>query len=123
MFDILADIALTEFPGIVTGVRRIHRRSGATLKLRLDIRDGTFVDIWLNPPRTRYAYHWEQRAQRGSLHRHDNAPDHPHIATHPKHFHDGSESDVKASHIPDAPPDALRYFLSFVQDELATLGL
>jgi hypothetical protein len=123
MYDGLAHIALTEFTDTVTAVRHIHRRAGTTLKLRLDIRDGTFVDVWLNPLGTRYAFHWEQRALRGCLHRHDNAPDHPHIATHPKHFHNGSESNVEASDIPDTPADALRYFLSFVQDELTVLGL
>jgi hypothetical protein len=123
MYDTLEHIALTEFADIVTGVRHISRRAGVTLKLRLDIRDGTFVDVRLNPLGTRYAYHWEQRAQRGQLHRHNNAPDHPHVTTHPKHFHNGSESNVKASHIPDAPADALRYFLNFVRDELAALGL
>ena len=123
MYDTLAHVALTEFADTVTGVRRIYRRAGITLKLRLDIRDGTFVDVWLNPTGTRYAIHWEQRAQRGCLHRHDNAPDHPHIATHPKHFHNGSESNLEESYIPDIPADALCYFLSFVQDELASLGL
>ena len=122
MYDILADIALTEFADIVTGVRHIQRRAGVALKLRLDIRDGTFVDIWLNPSGTRYAYHWEQRAKRGRLHRHDNAPDHSQIATSPKHYHAGSERDVETSYIPDSPTDALCYFLTFVRDEVATLG-
>ncbi len=123
MYAALDHLALTEFADIVTGVRSMPRRARASLKLRLDIRDGTFVDVWLNPSRTRYAYHWEQRAKRGHLHQHDNAPDHPHIATHPKHFHNGSENNVEISHIPDAPVEALRFFLGFVRDELASLGL
>jgi len=122
MYATLERLALAEFADIVTGVRTLHRRAGAALKLRLDICDGTFADVWLNPTGTRYAYHWEQRAQRGCLHRHDNAPDHPHIATHPEHFHNGSESNVEISHIPDAPVEALRFFLSFVRSELAALG-
>jgi hypothetical protein len=45
MYDALKDIALTEFADIVTGIRHIHRRAGTTLKLCLDIRDGTCVDV------------------------------------------------------------------------------
>jgi len=121
MYAALERIALAEFSDIVTNVRYISRRAGVTLKLRLDIRDGTFVDVWLNPDSRRYSYHWEQRATRGRLHRHDNAPDHPFVATHPKHYHEGSENNVVASEIPDAPVEALRYLLSFVRDELSAI--
>jgi hypothetical protein len=64
-----------------------------------------------------------QRAQRGCLYRHDNAPDHPHITTHPKHFHNGAEEAVEASHIPDVAEDALRYFLDFVRLQVGQLGV
>lgn len=119
MYAVIEQIALTEFADVVTEVRRIGRRANTTLKLRLLIRDGTFADVWLSPTSADYAYHWEQRAQRGCLHRHDNAPDHPHIATHPKHFHNGDEALVEESFIPDAPAAAIRYFLSFVRLKLA----
>jgi hypothetical protein len=88
------------------------------LKLRLHVRDGTFIDVWLSADQKRYAYHWEQRAKRGLLHRHDNAPDHPEIATHPKHFHKGAEDQVEESYIPDNPRAALREFLKFVVQQL-----
>ena len=123
MYATLEQIALTEFADVVTGSQHVGRRASVALKVRLYIRDGTFVDVWLNPQGTRYAYHWEQRAKRGRLHRHDNAPDHPEVATHPKHFHNGEESNVQESYIPDEPADALRYFLSFVRAELTALGL
>lgn len=118
MYQTLERIALEEYGDIVIGSQHIGRRAGASLKLRLDIRDGTFLDVWLNPVGTRYAYHWEQRAKRGVIHRHDNAPDHPHLATHPQHFHNGSETDIEESHIPADPPAALRYFLSFIRTQL-----
>jgi hypothetical protein len=123
MYAPIERIALTEFADVVTGTRHISRRADTILKLRLLIRDGTFVDVWLSPMGAHYAYHWEQRAQRGCLHRHDNAPDHPHIATHPKHFHNGDEANVEESFIPDAPTAAIRYFLSFVRRQLAERGL
>jgi hypothetical protein len=123
MYAVIERIALTEFADVVTEVRRIGRRADTILKLRLLIRDGTFVDVWLSPTGADYAYHWEQRAQRGCLHRHDNVPDHPHIAIYPKHFHNGSEAIVEESFIPDDPAAAIRYFLSFVRRQLAESGL
>lgn len=114
----LEHVALEEFSDVVLSVQRIGRRVKAPLKLRLILRDETFVDVWITPDGQRYAYHWEQRAKRGLIHRHDNAPDHPHIATHPKHFHNGSESKVEESHIPNEPAEAMRYFLTFVREHL-----
>jgi len=119
MYAAVEGIALAEFPDVVTDVKRIGRRADAALKLRLLIRDGSFVDVWLSPTGADYAYHWEQRAQRGCLHRHDNAPDHPHITTYPKHFHNGDEATVEESFIPDDPETAIRYFLGFVRNQLA----
>lgn len=122
MYDRLARIAHTEFDAIIVSSQTIGRRSGAPLKLRLHIRGGTFVDVWLAPDHQRYSYHWELRAQRGLLFRHDNAPDHPDVSTHPKHFHNGSEDAVEESRIPDDPPEALRYFLRFVAARLTGFG-
>lgn len=118
MYERLARVARTEFASIITGTEIRGRRAGAPLKLRLHVRDGTFIDVWLSPDQQRYAYHWEQRARRGLLHRHDNAPDHPEVATYPKHFHNGDDSTVEESHIPNDPPDALRYFLRFVEQNV-----
>lgn len=118
MYDTLERLALDEFGDVVEGSRQVGRRAHTPLKLRLNMSDGTFVDVWLSPDGTRYAFHWEQRAKRGLIHRHDNAPDHPHIATHPKHFHNGSEGNIEESHIPDAPLDALRYFLTFIRSQI-----
>jgi hypothetical protein len=123
MYAVLEQIALTEFRDVVVGARHLSRRAGTTLKLRLLIRDESFVDVWFSQSSAHYAYHWEQRAQRGCLYRHDNAPDHPHITTHPKHFHNGAEETVEASHIPDVAEDALRYFLDFVRLQLGQLGV
>lgn len=122
MYDFLATIAEREFGAIVTRVELIGRRAGVPLKLRLFIRNGTYVDIWLSSDQQRYSYHWEQRAKRGLIHRHDNAPDHPAIATHPKHFHDGDENAIEESYLPDSPPSALRAFLRFVEQQLAGYG-
>lgn len=120
MYEHLAELARREFPDLISGHAVIGRRAGAALKLRLFVRDGTFIDIWLSPNLERFAYHWEQRSVRGLLHRHDNAPDHPEISTFPKHFHNGSEEAVEPSEIASDPPTALRTFLSFVQSHCPT---
>ena len=118
MYEALEQIALNEFGDIVHSAQHLGRRAETALKLRLNLRDETFVDIWLNLESRKYSYHWEQRAKRGLIHRHDNAPDHPEISTHPKHFHNGSESQVEESRIPDDPTEALRFFLEFVRAQL-----
>ncbi|MCU0502125.1 MAG: hypothetical protein MUC51_10235 [Anaerolineae bacterium] len=49
MYAAVESIALAEFADVVTDVKRIGRRADAILKLRLLIRDGSFVDVWLSP--------------------------------------------------------------------------
>lgn len=115
MVEQLAELARREYPDLITGHAVIGRRANAALKLRLFVRDGTFIDIWVSPDLRRFAYHWEQRAVRGLVHRHDNAPDHPEIATFPKHFHNGSEEAIEPSDISSDPLIAVRIFLDFVQ--------
>lgn len=119
-YEHLAELAQREFPDLITSYTVIGRRAHVALKLRLFVRDGTFIDIWLSPDLKRFAYHWEQRSVRGLLHRHDNAPDHPEIATFPKHFHNGSEEAVEPSEISSDPPTALRTFLRFVRTRCST---
>ncbi|MBU0510437.1 MAG: hypothetical protein KKD28_13945 [Chloroflexi bacterium] len=69
----------------------------------------------------RYSYHWERRLiPANDLYRHDNAPHKKwrSVATFPKHFHNGSESNVVESHISNTPEDAMREFLMFVRRKL-----
>ena len=118
MYEELAHLAADEFGDIVVGWSFLYRRASIPLKLRLQIRDGTFVDVWVGDSQDRYSYHWEQRAIRGLIHRHDNAPDHPEISTFPKHFHDGSEDNIRPSDISTQPATALREFLTFIREAL-----
>ena len=118
IYDDLVAIARTEFADVVERAEQIGRRAATPLKLRLHLRDATFVDVWLNPTAADYSYHWEHRAKRGLIHRHDNAPDYPHLSTHPKHFHNGAEDTVEPSFISDDPSEALRAFLRFVRQKL-----
>lgn len=93
-------------------------------ELRVILTDGSFVDVWFSLKLPgRYSYHWERRAIDGKIYRHDNAPHKrwQSVATFPRHFHNGSETDISESHIREAPEEALREFLAFVRDRIGAL--
>jgi hypothetical protein len=112
----LRDIAEIEFADIV-----VDTIVPGLNELRIIFTDGSFLDVWFSLKlEGRYSYHWERRAIDGTIYRHDNAP-HKRwqvVNTFPHHFHDGSEDEVSASYLSDAPEDALREFLAFVQKRL-----
>jgi len=112
----LADIALAEFADIVISA------TVGTAKLRLYFGDGSYADIWFSKRRPGvYAYHWERRHIDGTIFRHDNIPHQRwrHVATFPKHFHDGAEGQVVESDLPGEPEQALHVFLTFCRKKLA----
>ena len=115
----LRHIATVEYADIV-----IDALVPGVNELRIFLRDGSFVDVWFSLKlANRYSYHWERQAIDGTLYRHDNAPHQQWkvVATFPHHFHDGSESNVVASYLSQAPDEALRQFLTFIRDKLNTL--
>lgn len=116
----LRAIALNEFDDIVVDAEITIFPTGDPHKLRPDIADGSLLDVFLSVS-GRYSYHWERRlTAAGDLYRHDNAPHERwrHVATFPKHFHNGSEDNVVESHISDTPEEAIREFLTFVRRRL-----
>lgn len=116
----LSKIALSEFADVVVNAQILSLPTDDPLKLRLDIADGSLLDMYISAS-GRYSYHWERRLiAAGDLYRHDNAPHDRwrHVATFPKHFHDGSDSNVVESHISDDPEQAIREFLTFVRHKL-----
>lgn len=112
----LVRIALTEFSDIVIRAQNLNEN------VRFHLRDGTYVDVWysIRRPEQRFAFHWERRAQSGTIWRHDNIPDAKwaSLASFPKHFHAGNEENAIESNLSDDPPVALREFLSFVRNHL-----
>jgi len=111
----LCEISEVEFSDIVTEtlIPDIN-------ELRIILDDGSFVDIWYSLKLSeRYSYHWERRAIDGTIYRHDNAPHRNwrSVKTFPKHFHNGSESEVVESHLSAVPEQALREFLVFVREK------
>ena len=113
----LERIARTEFSDIVKETRFIGGRSAQPNKLRVYFIDNSFLDVWLSDEND-YSYHWEQRAQRGLIHRWDNAPDHPEIESFPRHFHDGEENNIMKSNLDMDSRGAIREVLGFIADRL-----
>lgn len=120
IYNELRQIALDEFQDVVLLAEILELPSGDPRKVRLDIVDGSLLDIFLSIS-GRYSYHWERRlAGKDRIYRHDNAP---HlrwraVSTFPKHFHDGSEDNVTDSFLNESHPAALRQVLTFVRQTL-----
>ena len=112
----LREIAEAEFGDIV-----VDTDSPGLNELRIILVDGSFIDVWFSLKlEGRYSYHWEREAIDGTIYRHDNAPHKrwQRVKTFPKHFHDGSEEEVRESYLSDDPEEALREFLVFAQNRL-----
>lgn len=108
-----------EFPAIVHGISIIEG------KLRILLRDGSFMEVWLSVKRPgTYAYHWERHEVDGTIYRHNNLPDRQarNLTTYPRHFHDRRKEVIRESNISDVPEDALKEFLRFAQRVLGEQG-
>jgi len=86
----LKRIAERDYSDIVKSTKLMGGKSNLPNKLRIYFLDDSFLDVWLTLDGD-YSYHWESTLQTGMIHRWDNAPDHPEIATFPKHFHEGAQ--------------------------------
>lgn len=112
----LSKIALSEFCDIVERTKIVEGR------LRLLLKDESFIDIWLSEKRKGiYAYHWERKHIDDSIYRENNIPDKnaKKLKTFPKHFHKKSEGKIIESNISDNPEEGLTYFLEFARDLFA----
>ena len=120
VYRALRQIALRDFSDIVLQAHILLLSTGDPHKLRIEIVDDSFLDVFISVS-GRYSYHWERRlAPAGDLYRHDNAPHlrWRHVATFPKHFHNGAEDYVVESDISNDPQEALHEFLEFVRHKL-----
>ncbi len=111
------------FRDIVADSNVLYSESGVPSKLRLDIADGSVVDVFYSV-RGKYSYHWERRLINGTIYRHDNAPHAKWAGIHtfPKHFHDGSDDETKESSISDDPLIEIEEFLKFVREKIGGSG-
>lgn len=122
IYSKLKVIAESGFQDIVSSANFVGGRAGAPDKLRIYFIDNSFLDIWLSEDGD-YSYHWEHRAQRGLIHRWDNAPDHPELFTFPEHFHNGSDKEVKESELCGDYEKAIKDVFAFIQRKLAEYGI
>jgi len=86
-------------------------------ELRIILADGSFIDIWYSLKiKNRFSYHWERRFIDQTIYRHDNIPHKKwsFVRTFPKHFHDGSEQNVKESRISDNLMEGTYEFMQYV---------
>ena len=121
IYESLRQIAVTEFGDIVVTAEIQRLPTGDPRKLRLGVVDKSFIDIFISVT-GRYSYHWDRiMTSNADLYRHDNAPHKAcqYVSTYPKHFHDGSEDNVIASHISNQPTEAIREFCTFVRQKLS----
>ena len=120
LYKQLKSIADNEFNDIIVNSEIIYSYSGRARKLRLDLMEGTFIDIWYSLDGG-YSFHWEQREVRDAIYRHDNAPHAKWsaIKTFPRHCHINNE--VSESYIPGEPDTAIREFLKIVRKKLLEL--
>jgi hypothetical protein len=112
----LREIAEVEFADLV-----VEAFSPGINELHIILTDSSFVDVWFSLKLPgRYSFHWERRAIDGTIYRHDNAPHRrwEAVATFPRHFHNGSETNVSESYLSAVPEEALREFLTFVRTTL-----
>ena len=113
------EIAEKEFSDIVENSELIIGLGWRVRKIRFNLSDNTFVDVWYSRS-GRYSFHWEHTGVRDYIYRHDNAPHNKwrHVNTFPKHCHDGSEENVVESDISDDPVEALIEFMTIVREKL-----
>jgi len=115
-YNELSRIAREEFSEIILDVQI---ESG---KLRLFVIDGSFIDVWFSQRiKGRFAYHWERRHIDGTIYRYDNRPHErfKRMKGFPKHFHDGSDEEVKESKFSNEWNEALREFLYLVRGKIS----
>ncbi|HID27355.1 MAG TPA: hypothetical protein EYP22_05970 [Methanosarcinales archaeon] len=115
IYDELTEIAEEEFFDVVLQTQIIAG------KLRLHIVDGSYLDIWFSMKiEGRFAYHWERRMINGSVYRYDNRPHENlrNMKSFPKHFHDGSDKEIRESEFGEDPKEILRAFLQIVRAKI-----
>ena len=119
----MKDIALSEFSDLAMAAEILRLSTGDPLKLRLDIVDGSFLDVYISVT-GQYSDHWERRMiPAGDIYRYDNAPHEKwrSLKSFPRHFHDGAESHVVESELADKSEQAITQVLGLVRKRLTSI--
>ncbi|MFZ3058495.1 MAG: DUF6516 family protein [Candidatus Methanoperedens sp.] len=62
-----------QFKEVVLETKIIKLPSGEPAKLRIELIDGSFADVWISIS-GKYSYHWDRSEIDGTIYRYDNAP-------------------------------------------------
>ncbi len=111
-----------EFKEVVVGTRLFRLPSGEPAKLRIELVDGSFADVWISVS-GRYSYHWNRFEIDGTIYRYDNAPHKvwSHVTTFPHHFHNKNEKMVIESDMPPTPEMQMKHFMNFIRKSLVRM--
>ncbi|KHE93762.1 MAG: DUF6516 family protein [Candidatus Scalindua rubra] len=112
IYSQLSALAIGEFADIINGTKIIEG------KLRILLKDESYIDIWLSVKKKgAYAYHWERKGVDGTIYRYNNLPDKEakKLKTYPHHFHNKSEENIVESNLSDNPEEAVRDLLEFAR--------
>ena len=121
MYLLLESIANT-YKEIVLETKIIKLPSGEPSKLRIELVDGSFADVWMSVS-GKYSYHWDRLGIDGTIYRYDNAPHKvwAYVETFPHHFHNGDNKTVIESDMDSNPDMQMKRFMDFVREYLLEL--
>jgi len=117
--ETLARIAEIEYSSLIVQIDYL------VAKLRILVKDGSFIDIWVSEKLSnRFGFHWERRHLDGKMFRYDNFPDTHwvNLTSFPFHFHQEYQENVIDAPFARDIEDGFRDFLSFVKDYLEKRG-
>lgn len=113
-----------QFKEVVLETKIYQLSSGEPAKLRIELIDGSFADVWVSIS-GKYSYHWDRLEIDGTIYRFDNAPHKAwaSVATFPHHFHNKKEKKVIESNLPSTPEMQIKYFMDFIRKTLTSKSL
>lgn len=108
-----------EFKEVVLETKIITLSSGEPAKLRIELIDGSFADIWISKS-GKYSFHWDRLEIDGTIYRYDNAPHKSwnYTSTFPHHFHNKDEKSVIDSDMPSNLRMQMKHFMEFVRNRI-----
>lgn len=116
---LLLESIARQFKEVVLETKIFKLPSGEPAKLRIELIDGSFADVWVSIS-GKYSYHWDRLEIDGTIYRYDNAPHMvwANLATFPHHFHNKSEKTVIESDLPLLPEMQMKKFMDFIRRTL-----
>ncbi|MFZ3384920.1 MAG: DUF6516 family protein [Candidatus Methanoperedens sp.] len=108
-----------EYIEIVLETRILQLPSGEPSKLRIELIDGSFADVWISIS-GKYSFHWERLEIDGTIYRFDNAPHKiwADVTTFPHHFHNKTEKTVIESDMPSKQDMQMKHFMDFIRNKI-----